>query len=77
MRRSSTARSIGARSDFDSDEGDARSTAGSVFPDNPDRAKEKDEADAHMNKYVSDQLSRIKGGNEDDAYDNSEEYVPK
>lgn len=67
LRRSSTARSIGARSDFDAslngaDDDDARSTTDSVFQDDPEKSKEKIEADLHMHQYVSDQLNRYKDG---------------
>jgi len=71
LRRSSTARSIGARSDFDvslnggddddgDDDEDARSIIDSVFHDGPDKSKEKEEADLHMHHYISDQLNRYK-----------------
>ena len=64
MRRSSTARSIGARSDFDVDDEqeDARS-----FVDEPEsyeqkaeREAELKEANTHMHQYISDQLERVK-----------------
>ncbi len=58
MRRSSTARSIGARSDFDADE--ARSIGNSVETDNPEREKERREADVHTANYVSEQLERVR-----------------
>jgi hypothetical protein len=67
IRRSSTARSIAARSDFDSSvngaDDDARSEANSVHHDDPERAKEKQEADSHMHRYISDQLRRYSGLN--------------
>lgn len=66
VRRSSTARSIGARSDFEAngaDDDDARSTAASIFADDPERARLKSEADVHMHQYISDQLDRFNGGN--------------
>lgn len=62
FRRSSVARSIGARSDFEStngdhdDDDDARSCTGSVYPEDPEYAKAKAEDNEHMAKYVSDQL---------------------
>lgn len=72
IRRSSTARSIGARSDFvfDDSNDDARSdgasvsdgivlTHGATAAAAADR--DKTEADAHMHAYISDQLSRYKG----------------
>lgn len=67
IRRSSTSRSIGARSDFslngvdaDDEDGDAQSTTASVFPDDPDRARQRSEADSHMHQYISDQLERYR-----------------
>jgi hypothetical protein len=66
IRRSSTGRSIGARSDYDGsvngNDDDARSTTTSIFPEGPERAKEKEEADNHMHQYVSDQLERFRSG---------------
>ncbi|GKT86704.1 LOW QUALITY PROTEIN: glycoside hydrolase family 63 protein [Colletotrichum tofieldiae] len=63
MRRSSTARSIGARSDFDETNGDD-SLSNSATLDDPEklrlRMREKSEADAHMHRYISDQLERFK-----------------
>lgn len=78
IRRSSTARSIGARSDFDASlngDDDARSThTGYIFPaENPDRAKEKEEADSHMHRYISDQLDRYQGENGTHAYGGDDE----
>lgn len=73
IRRSSTSRSIGARSDFGSVDmnGDADedgddvptrrvSRANSVFSNDPDRIREKTEADAHLHLYISEQLERVK-----------------
>jgi hypothetical protein len=76
FRRSSTARSISARSDFDSSvngaDDDARSVANSVHPDDPERVKEKEEADNHMHRYISDQLERFKEGNGEEIYEGDE-----
>jgi hypothetical protein len=79
VRRSSTYRSIGARSDFDTNgEDDARSTANSVFHhDDPERAKEKAEADEHMHNYIADQLSRYKSENFRNGPDHEEEFETK
>lgn len=75
IRRSSTARSIGARSDFDfsvnGTDDDARSVANSVHHDDPERAKEKEEADSHMHRYISDQLHRYTQG-EENGYEGDE-----
>lgn len=64
IRRSSTARSIGARSDFDTSvngvDDDTHSVSNSVFHDDPDKVKEKEEADSHLHRYISDQLERYK-----------------
>jgi hypothetical protein len=65
LRRSSTARSIGARSDFDNtisgelDE-EVKSVENSVDSNNTDRDKEKKEADVHTAHYVSEALSRVR-----------------
>ncbi|KAM0474855.1 hypothetical protein ACHAPX_007376 [Trichoderma viride] len=71
LRRSSTARSITARSDFESSvngDDDARSVTNSVYHDDPERIKEKQEADSHMHRYISDQLHRYNGAsNEEDS----------
>lgn len=71
IRRSSTSRSVGARSDFDApnglDEDDARlttrSTTHSALLEDPARARERAEADSHLHRYISDQLNRYKGFN--------------
>jgi hypothetical protein len=58
FRRSSTARSIGARSDFEgADDGEASS---SVILGDPEKLRRKAEADAHMHHYISDQLERVR-----------------
>lgn len=82
IRRSSTARSIGARSDFDASlngDDDARSTRTSyIFPEDPERAKEREEADSHMHRYISDQLNRYQGQNGTNGYGgDDEEYETK
>lgn len=79
IRRSSTARSIGARSDFDAasangHDDDAHSTTASIFPDDAGRAKEKEEADSHMHQYVTDQLERYKSGQHSSHLANAEEF---
>lgn len=71
MRRSSTARSIGARSDFDADE--ARSIGNSVETDNPEREKERREADFHTANYVSEQLERVRSHQSAD-YETGDEF---
>ncbi|KAI0198716.1 Six-hairpin glycosidase [Astrocystis sublimbata] len=59
MRRSSTARSMGARSDFDAASMNGDDEARSVVPDNPEREAERKEADEHLHKYISDRLQRV------------------
>lgn len=72
MRRSSTARSIAARSDFDLD--DARSIGNSVEAENPEREKERREADFHTANYVSEQLERVRSHQSADFEENGDEY---
>lgn len=74
MRRSSTTRSIGARSDFDmSPNGDdSRSMANSVAPDTTERERERREADAHTAHYVSEQLERVRSHQSADFEDGDE-----
>jgi hypothetical protein len=64
MRRSSTSRSLGARSDFDrsinGDEDDKVSMGNSVETETVERERERKEADEHTAYYVSEQLSRVK-----------------
>lgn len=67
MRRSSTARSMGARSDFTATDGgdyedhdEPRSIGGSVGTENAERAEERRTADAHLSNYVSEQLARVR-----------------
>ncbi|RYO82210.1 hypothetical protein DL766_006839 [Monosporascus sp. MC13-8B] len=74
VRRSSTARSIGARSDFDingDDQLDARSVYGD---DDPDREAEVKEANVHLHRYVVDQLERVKLDQEYDGFGHVDEY---
>lgn len=67
MRRSSTARSIGARSDFDTE--DVRS----VETEDDEQAKEREEADKHTAHYVSEQLSRVRSHQSAD-FENGDEF---
>jgi hypothetical protein len=82
MRRSSTARSIGVRSDFDASlngdvdadgEDDARSIGNSVETENPERERERREADAHTAHYVSEQLSRVRS-NQSADFETGDEF---
>lgn len=78
MRRSSTARSIGARSDFPSDfdaVGDDSLDARSVYGgDDPERQAEVREANVHLHRYVTDQLERVRTDQERDGVGDGEEY---
>lgn len=60
VRHSSTARSISARSDFDVSVNGDYDDANSVGPDNAEREREREEADAHTANYVSERLSRVR-----------------
>lgn len=81
LRRSSTNRSIGNRSDFhasiDGDERyDIRSPTNSVGPDHFDheRERERSEANAHTANYVSTQLKRVKSDDDRLFEDNVDEF---
>lgn len=79
IRRSSTARSIGARSDFGFDDDDARSDGLSVSDGGGiilthGAALEKTEADAHMHAYVADQLNRYKDDMSTDRFAHADEF---
>lgn len=81
IRRSSTARSIGARSDFDQseangydDDHDGHSISGSVIlTDDPQRIREKEEADEHMHNYIAEQLERVKSEQLSNGYEKGDE----
>jgi hypothetical protein len=65
MRRSSTSRSIGGRSDWHSSVNgdhheDARSVGNSVATETEERERERREADAQTAHYVSEQLERVR-----------------
>lgn len=72
MRRSSTARSIAARSDFDID--DVQSIGNSVETENAERERERKEADFHTANYVSEQLERVRSHQSADFEENGDEY---
>ena len=76
MRRSSTARSIGARSDFDTsiNGDDLHSVGNSVETETAEREKERQEADAHTAHYVSEQLSRVRSNQSADFEANGDEF---
>lgn len=77
IRRSSTARSIGARSDFDTDVNGTEvngSLGNSIHVDDPERERERHEADEHMHQYISDQLARYKDDQGADTFYRHDEY---
>lgn len=45
----------------------------SVMLDDPRRARERAEADAHLHNYVSDQLERVRGQRDDEWYTSADE----
>jgi hypothetical protein len=76
-RRSSTTRSIGARSDFDvsvNGDDDVQSIGNSVETENPEQERERKEADAHTAHYVSEQLSRVRSHQSADFDQNGDEF---
>lgn len=78
FRRSSTARSIGARSDFDNGEANGYeddNDGGSVTHDeDPDRLREKEDAEEHMRNYITQQLERVKNEQVVDGYERGDEF---
>jgi hypothetical protein len=83
LRRASTTRSIGARSDFDTSvNGDEdshdleriRSRQGSVITETPERMREREEADVAQAQYVSEQLQRVRSHQSADDYVNGDEF---
>lgn len=49
----------------------------SIQPVNPDREKEKTEADSHMHQYIADQLNRFKDENKPGNYEHDDEFEAK
>lgn len=82
IRRSSTARSIGARSDFDESEANGyedneyhSNGGGSVVgTQDPEVIRQKEEADEHMRNYITEQLERVKSEQGADAYEQGDEF---
>lgn len=82
IRRSSTARSIGARSDFDNSEANGydddgyHSTGGGsvILSDDPTRLREKAEADEHMRNYITEQLERVKSEQIANGHEEGDEF---
>jgi len=84
LRRSSTSRSIAARSDFDlpslkdEDDEDHPHINGlginAVMMGDPQRERERQEADSHLHTYISQQLERVRLQQVADDYARGEEY---
>lgn len=82
IRRSSTARSIGARTDWDTaeangydDDGYHSTGAASVdLPENPEQQRQKAEADEHMRNYITEQLERVKSEQVAQGYEQGDEF---
>lgn len=74
LRRSSTARSMGARSDFDTsvDDDEMRSIDNSVAVEDAEMERERKEADVHTANYVSEQLQKVRSNISD--FDNGDEF---
>lgn len=109
IRRSSTARSLGARSDFligtdtetetndgelghdyavetgetgeDGEKGEdgkvvsrGASRSNSMFFHNPERVRERAEADQHLHRYIADQLQQFKSSQSVNGYQHGDEF---
>ncbi|KAJ9141944.1 Six-hairpin glycosidase [Pleurostoma richardsiae] len=79
IRRSSTARSMGHRSDWETEtnghDDDGQSLGGSVvLSDDPETERQKAEADSHIHNYISEQLERVKKDQVIDAYEHGDEF---
>lgn len=49
----------------------------SIHHDDPERARERSEADAHMHSYVSEQLERYKDEKAQGNYEHDDEFETK
>jgi len=83
MRRSSTTRSIGLRSDFgatdpEDDEDEfktpTRRASRAASISDPDRLREKAEADKHMQTYINEQLQIVRDQDNEERYEEVEEF---
>jgi hypothetical protein len=80
LRRSSTSRSIGARSDFDDsvneDDDDIMSLRRSSVSQQHDEEREikRREADAHMHQYISEQLEKVRSHQEHNGHALGDEF---
>lgn len=73
IRRSSTARSIGARSDFETDI-NGTEDGRSVAVEDTERDRERTEADERLHQYINEQLEKFKEDQATDTYSHPEEY---
>ena len=49
----------------------------SVYIDDPERAREKSEADEHMHRYVSDELKRFNDDSASGTFNHADEFEAK
>lgn len=59
---------------MDENDDDARSIPNSVYQEDPERAKERAEADSHMKNYINDQLNRYVDDKQPGQYEHAEEF---
>lgn len=86
LRRSSTSRSLAARSDFDTNDlngydeeadGDFPARRGSVghhMLNDPEKVKERQEADQHLHAYISQQLEKVRLEQSANGYSVGDEF---
>lgn len=83
LRRSSTSRSLAARSDFDNNDlngydeeadGNFPVRRGSVLMGDPARVRERQEADQHLHTYITQQLEKVKLEQGADGYSEGDEF---
>jgi len=78
FRRSSTTRSIGARSDFNDattngDDEEPRSAV-SAQEDSPEEERKRVEANNHIAHYVSEQLQKVRSNQSMDVFEQGDEF---
>ena len=83
IRRSSTTRSIAHRSDFDNseyhdDEDESepptRRASRAASISDPDRLRQKAEADKHLQTYINEQLQIVRDQDNEERYEEIEEF---
>ena len=83
IRRSSTNRSISHRSDFDNavdhdseddSEPPTRRASRATSISDPERIREKAEADRHMRQYITEQMRIVKDEDNEERYEEIEEF---